>query len=288
LALIYIDRLIQRNNFLLTELNVHRVVISAILLAAKFFDDAYYNNAYYAKIGGVLVAEMNGLEVDFLFRINFSLHVTPELFQKYRAELVSHAVGAGVTMPMMTIPHTTRPTAHTVDVAMAPTHHQEQIAVHHQPGLYAACDPGKEPSYVTPSPPGKPVFYASASTSDESEASQVMMHQAASMPATAHSGLAEAMLAAGNVHSYPLPQRCSPRFNGASTMPVVGTMGSMDGGGEQYVVIDNVAYLVQGGMIHVNHGETTAGKGHPHHTGDGYHSKSEQATAVTVTPHFVG
>ena len=60
LALIYIDRLIQRNNFLLTELNVHRVVITAVLLAAKFFDDAYYNNAYYAKVGGVLVSEMNG------------------------------------------------------------------------------------------------------------------------------------------------------------------------------------------------------------------------------------
>jgi len=91
LALIYIDRLIQRNNFLLTELNVHRVVITAVLLAAKFFDDAYYNNAYYAKVGGVLVSEMNGLEVDFLFRINFSLHVTPEVFEKYRAELLSQA-----------------------------------------------------------------------------------------------------------------------------------------------------------------------------------------------------
>lgn len=97
LALIYIDRLIQRNNFLLTELNVHRVVITAILLAAKFFDDAYYNNAYYAKVGGVLVLEMNGLEVDFLFRINFSLHVTPDLFSKYHAELASHSVGSGIS-----------------------------------------------------------------------------------------------------------------------------------------------------------------------------------------------
>lgn len=96
LALIYIDRLIQRNNFLLTELNVHRVVITAVLLAAKFFDDAYYNNAYYAKVGGVLVSEMNGLEVEFLFRINFSLHASPELFQKYRDELVAHALGTGL------------------------------------------------------------------------------------------------------------------------------------------------------------------------------------------------
>eukprot|EP00429_Kryptoperidinium_foliaceum_P072819 CAMPEP_0176050264 /NCGR_PEP_ID=MMETSP0120_2-20121206/24982_1 /TAXON_ID=160619 /ORGANISM="Kryptoperidinium foliaceum, Strain CCMP 1326" /LENGTH=336 /DNA_ID=CAMNT_0017383697 /DNA_START=615 /DNA_END=1622 /DNA_ORIENTATION=- len=94
LALIYIDRLIQRNNFLLTELNVHRVIITAILLAAKFFDDAYYNNAYYSKVGGVLVSEMNGLEVDFLFRINFSLHVTPEVFEKYKAELVAHSMQA--------------------------------------------------------------------------------------------------------------------------------------------------------------------------------------------------
>jgi len=92
LALIYIDRMIQRNNFLLTELNVHRVVITGVLLAAKFFDDAYYNNAYYAKVGGVLVAEMNSLEVEFLFRINFSLHVTPDVYSKYHAELLLHAV----------------------------------------------------------------------------------------------------------------------------------------------------------------------------------------------------
>lgn len=102
LALIYIDRLIQQNNFILTELNAHRVVITAILLAAKFFDDAYYNNAYYAKVGGVLISEMNGLEVEFLFRINFSLHVKPDVFMKYQAELVSHALGAGLEEPTIT------------------------------------------------------------------------------------------------------------------------------------------------------------------------------------------
>lgn len=96
LALIYIDRLIQRNNFLLTDLNVHRVVITSVLLAAKFFDDAYYNNAYYAKVGGVLVEEMNNLETQFLFKIDFSLRVQPEVFEKYEAELVSHANDMGL------------------------------------------------------------------------------------------------------------------------------------------------------------------------------------------------
>jgi len=96
LALIYIDRLIQRNNFLLTELNVHRVVITAVLLAAKFFDDAYYNNAYYAKVGGVLVSEMNTLECEFLFKIDFSLRVIPDVFEKYNAELISHSSALGL------------------------------------------------------------------------------------------------------------------------------------------------------------------------------------------------
>ena len=96
LALIYIDRLIQRNNFLLTDLNVHRVVITAVLLAAKFFDDAYYNNAYYAKVGGVAISEMNSLEIEFLFKVDFSLRVLPEVYEKYRAELVSHASDMGI------------------------------------------------------------------------------------------------------------------------------------------------------------------------------------------------
>jgi Cyclin len=92
LALIYIDRLIQKSNFLLTELNIHRVCVTAVLLAAKFFDDAYYNNAYFAKVGGVMISEMNSLEVDFLFRINFSLHVTPDVFDKYRSELLAQSM----------------------------------------------------------------------------------------------------------------------------------------------------------------------------------------------------
>lgn len=91
LSLIYIDRLIQLNNFALTSLNVHRVIITSIMLAAKYFDDQYFNNAYYAKVGGVPVNEMNLLEVELLFRLNFSLFVNTEIFKKYQSELSHHA-----------------------------------------------------------------------------------------------------------------------------------------------------------------------------------------------------
>lgn len=89
LALVYIDRLIQRNNFVINSLNVHRILITSVMLAAKFFDDHYYNNTYYAKIGGVPRNEMNLLELEFLFLVNFSLYLDPNEYQKYHTELCS-------------------------------------------------------------------------------------------------------------------------------------------------------------------------------------------------------
>ena len=94
LSLIYIDRLIQRNDFVLNALNVHRVVITSVVLAAKFFDDQYFNNAYYARIGGVPCEEMNSLELEFLFLTNFSLHVSTDAYAKYYNELANHYVFA--------------------------------------------------------------------------------------------------------------------------------------------------------------------------------------------------
>lgn len=95
LALVFIDRLIQRNSLLLTSLNVHRIIITAVMLAAKFFDDAYFNNAYYAKVGGVPTSEVNALELEFLFSINFSLHVPTDVYEKYYGELGELCLGDG-------------------------------------------------------------------------------------------------------------------------------------------------------------------------------------------------
>jgi hypothetical protein len=52
MALVYIDRLIERRAFAVTALNVHRLLITSILLAAKCFDDEYYSNGFFAQVGG--------------------------------------------------------------------------------------------------------------------------------------------------------------------------------------------------------------------------------------------
>lgn len=36
------------------------------MIAVKYFDDHYYDNKYYAHVGGVRVAELDGLEAAFL------------------------------------------------------------------------------------------------------------------------------------------------------------------------------------------------------------------------------
>ena len=104
LALVYIDRLIKHQNFVICRLNIHRVVMTSLTLAAKFFDDAFYNNAYYAKIGGIPVRELNSLEIEFLFLINFTLHVTPMDFFRYQTELCEHARRSG-DYPESALPH---------------------------------------------------------------------------------------------------------------------------------------------------------------------------------------
>jgi len=92
LALIYIDRLIKVNEkFMLNSLNVHRLMITSVMLGAKFFDDQYYNNAHFGKVGGVSCKEINLLEIEFVFMINFNLYVETDLFETYSKRLESHA-----------------------------------------------------------------------------------------------------------------------------------------------------------------------------------------------------
>ncbi|QHO08977.1 hypothetical protein HN51_067535 [Arachis hypogaea] len=87
-AYVYLDRFTQRQPSLpINSFNVHRLLITSVMVAAKFMDDMYYNNAYYAKVGGITTIEMNFLEVDFLFGLGFHLNVTPGTFQAYCGHL---------------------------------------------------------------------------------------------------------------------------------------------------------------------------------------------------------
>ncbi|KAH6818844.1 hypothetical protein C2S51_002447 [Perilla frutescens var. frutescens] len=99
-AYIYMERFIERTSLFLTSLNVHRLLITTVMVAAKFMDDAFYNNAYYARVGGVSTAEMNKLEMKLLFSLDFRLHISVQTFGKYCSILKKESKGPLIEHPI--------------------------------------------------------------------------------------------------------------------------------------------------------------------------------------------
>jgi hypothetical protein len=67
-VLIYLDRMARAKvPFVVCSANIHRLLISAVMVATKFYSDVFYTNSHYAKVGGLSVIELNQLELEFLF-----------------------------------------------------------------------------------------------------------------------------------------------------------------------------------------------------------------------------
>jgi len=105
-ALIYIDRVTEAHpNFKLSPLSVHRVFLTAILVAAKFLDDFPLGVNVFAKLGGISTKEMNNMELRFCSLIHFNLVVREIEFEqkgmrnlRYAFEIASFRVKMGKTM----------------------------------------------------------------------------------------------------------------------------------------------------------------------------------------------
>lgn len=88
-VLVYLERLEAADTKLrVTAYNMHRLLITALMLAAKMLDDQCYSNAHYAKVGGIAsIKEMNRLEAQMLTLLNYNLNVTPENFYEFVSRL---------------------------------------------------------------------------------------------------------------------------------------------------------------------------------------------------------
>ncbi|KAJ6852523.1 cyclin-P3-1-like isoform X2 [Iris pallida] len=100
LAQIYIDRFLQQPDFLLTSFNVHRLLMTSVVIAAKFIDDAFFKNAYYARVAGVSTEEMNRMELNLLFSLDFRLQVNMGTFGMYCLQLEKEAGEYHVERPI--------------------------------------------------------------------------------------------------------------------------------------------------------------------------------------------
>lgn len=90
----YIDRLCAMyQEFTINTLTVHRFLITAATVAAKGLSDSFWNNTTYARVGGVRVAELKLLELEFLYRVDWKIVPNPEVLVAYYKGLVERTPG---------------------------------------------------------------------------------------------------------------------------------------------------------------------------------------------------
>jgi len=105
-AYAYIDRLIQFHpQFRITSVNVHRLLITTVMVASKFLEDLNCRNSYYARVGGVSSEEINRMEMEFLFLMGFKLQVSVNVFESYCSHLEREvALGGGFQIERSLLP----------------------------------------------------------------------------------------------------------------------------------------------------------------------------------------
>ena len=60
----------------------------------------FFNNAFYARVGGISTIEMNRLELDLLFNLDFRLKVNLGTFGSYCLQLEKHAPVSPERLPV--------------------------------------------------------------------------------------------------------------------------------------------------------------------------------------------
>lgn len=89
-AIVFVDRFIEATSFCVVSQNMHKLLLTAIMVASKFSDDTFCSNAFFAETGLVTLEEMNRMEEVFLSAIHFSLYVDERVFLQYYSSLYRH------------------------------------------------------------------------------------------------------------------------------------------------------------------------------------------------------
>ena len=75
LTFIYIKRFIEKEKYIIAFNNIFRLIISCSILAIKFNEKRAFKNSFYAKIAGLELEDLNNLEYNVFYRLDFNLRV---------------------------------------------------------------------------------------------------------------------------------------------------------------------------------------------------------------------
>eukprot|EP00181_Compsopogon_caeruleus_P002882 CAMPEP_0184687714 /NCGR_PEP_ID=MMETSP0312-20130426/27361_1 /TAXON_ID=31354 /ORGANISM="Compsopogon coeruleus, Strain SAG 36.94" /LENGTH=229 /DNA_ID=CAMNT_0027144141 /DNA_START=35 /DNA_END=724 /DNA_ORIENTATION=+ len=89
-ACYYIHRLgdLRGSDFAVNALSAHRLVLTATVASVKYWDDEFYNNGFFAQVGGISPTELAALEIEMLEGLEFRLHITEGVMRGFQRLLL--------------------------------------------------------------------------------------------------------------------------------------------------------------------------------------------------------
>jgi len=90
-ALVYMDRLSRDCGFVFNSLNIHRSLITSLLIAAKYLEENPMDNVYFATVGCVTPKELMEMELTFLGLLDYNVAVTEVEYSLYSSLIETQA-----------------------------------------------------------------------------------------------------------------------------------------------------------------------------------------------------